>query len=509
VSAWESKSVESGRLGVVLAGAVLLARVSVGRVVFSVSASIVVVSHLSTKVEKEGVPVVRPHDSRDAGRSPGSWMRQVMAAVARRHRLWLRTVEVVGVLIMLTGVLCVLQSSLKPEISCPTGPTAAKTQSKLWFNDGAWWGILFDGSSEEYRIYRYDGAKEAWGDTGTLVDARNASRADALWDDGHLYVVSAGTQAGSKKDSARFLRYTYDPSTGRYSLDRGFPVTIAEGGTEAITLAKAATGELWATYTQDTKDGELRRVYVTHTRGSDASSWVEPFVPPLRGTTVSTDDVSSVVAFGSRIGLMWGNQYDESGKPGYYFAVHNDGEPDHAWRPDNPVIGARMVNDHINLKADSEGRVFAATKTRRDRIDRDLDAPYGVLWVRDREGTWTSHVFSRVGDFYTRSLVLIEQSRNDLYVFATSPTCSGGKIYYKSTDLDDISFEDGRGTPFIQGAGGLKIGDATSTKQNLSRDMEPMVVASSTSGRYYYNLLDPRDEEKLFPRGAPIADAGF
>jgi hypothetical protein len=114
-----------------------------------------------------------------------------------------------------------------------------------------------------------------------------------------------------------------------------------------------------------------------------------------------------------------------------------------------------------------------------------------------------------VGDFYTRSLLLLDESRNDLYIFGTSPTCSGGEIYYKSTDLDDISFEDGRGTLFMQGAGGLKIGDSTSTKQNLSRDMEPMVVASSTSGRYYFNLLDPRNGEKRFPEGAPITDAGY
>ena len=129
--------------------------------------------------------------------------------------------------------------------------------------------------------------------------------------------------------------------------------------------------------------------------------------------------------------------------------------------------------------------------------------------MRDRQGTWTSHVFSTVGDFYTRSLVLVDQSRNDLYIFATSPTCSGGEIYYKRTDLNDISFEEGRGTLFMQGAGGMKIGDATSTRQNLGPDMEPMVVASSTSGRYYYNLLDPRGGEKLYPKGAPIKNAGF
>jgi len=284
----------------------------------------------------------------------------------------MRMLMVFGVIVLLAGVALGLPRSFKPEVRCPQGPTAAKTQSKLWFNDGVWWGILFNGFSEEYHIYRYDRTEDTWKDTGILVDARNTSRADALWDDGHLYVVSAGTEASLEKDSARFSRYSYDPSTARYSLDKGFPVSIAEGGMEAITVARDTTGKLWATYAQGE---ELRRVYVTHTSGKGDSNWVKPFVPPLRGTTVSSDDISGIVAFGSKIGLMWGNQYDESGKSGYYFAIHDDGEPDDTWRLDNPVMGAGMANDHINLKADSNGRIFAATKTRRDRIDRDLDAP--------------------------------------------------------------------------------------------------------------------------------------
>jgi hypothetical protein len=35
-------------------------------------------------------------------------------------------------------------------------PTGEKPQSKLWFNDGIWWASLFDRSTEEYHIYRYD-----------------------------------------------------------------------------------------------------------------------------------------------------------------------------------------------------------------------------------------------------------------------------------------------------------------------------------------------------------------
>ena len=413
---------------------------------------------------------------------------------------------VLGLIILLTGVGFGLQGSFKPK-TCPVGPTGVKTQSKLWFNDGRWWGILFDDASEEYRIYRYDEAKDAWSDTGTPVDERNTSRADALWEGPKLYVVSAGTEAGLQKDSARFLRYTYDPSTERYSIDEGYPVTISKGGMEAISIAKDTTGKLWATYTQG---DDLRKVYVTHSSGDDDSSWVEPYVPPLRGTTVSSDDVSSIVAFGDRIGLMWGNQYDESGLAGYHFAIHDNGDPDDEWRSDNPPVqGSGTANDHINIKADSEGRIFATTKTRRDRIDRDPDAPYGVLWVRDTDGAWTRYVYSRVRDYYTRSLLLIDEVQRRLYVFGTSPTCSGGKIYYKTADLDDISFEKGRGAVFMQGAGGTKIGDATSTKQNLDGDMDAMVTASNPSGDYYYNLLDPRNQEKVSPNGDRITNAGW
>src|SRR5918912_1750165 len=116
-----------------------------------------------------------------------------MAGVTRRYGLWMQMLMVFGVIVLLAGVALGLPRSFRPEVRCPQGPSATKAQSKLWFNDGAWWGILFDGSSEEFRIYRYDEAKGAWSDTGTLVDGRNFSRADALWEGPHLYVVSAGT----------------------------------------------------------------------------------------------------------------------------------------------------------------------------------------------------------------------------------------------------------------------------------------------------------------------------
>jgi hypothetical protein len=50
--------------------------------------------------------------------------------------------------------------------------TPMMAQSKLWFNDGLWWGVLFDRSSEEYHIYRYDWSSHSWNDCGTLFDER-------------------------------------------------------------------------------------------------------------------------------------------------------------------------------------------------------------------------------------------------------------------------------------------------------------------------------------------------
>lgn len=421
----------------------------------------------------------------------------------QRNRSLIVVLGALSIVILLAGVAFGLPRSYKPDIRCPQGPTASKTQSKLWFNDGSWWGVLFEGSSEEYRIYRYDPAEEAWIDTGTLVDGRNASRADVLWEDGHLYVVSAGTESSLSDHDVRFSRYSYDASTESYSLDGGFPVKVAEGGTEAVSIARDSTDKLWASYMQDVGN-DLRRVYVTHTIGGDDARWVEPFTPPLSGTTGNKDDVSGIVAFGSQVGLAWSNQNDEGGKSGSYFATHDNGTPDDEWQPDGIVKGAGWANDHLNLKTDSEGRVYVALKTRWDRIDRELDKPYSMLWVRDQKGEWTDHVFGTVGDAHTRSLVLIDEQQRQLYMVASAPTCSGGKVYYKSTSLDDISFEEGRGDLFMQSTDGTPIGDASSTKQSIDGTTRALVVASNKARDYYYNAIDVNEQEKLFPEGAPI-----
>src|SRR4029079_1164684 len=68
-------------------------------------------------------------------------------------------------------------------------PTADKPQSELSFNHGASVAALFHTASNTWHIYRLNWPSQ-WLDTGTLVDDRPTSRADALWDGAKLYIAS-------------------------------------------------------------------------------------------------------------------------------------------------------------------------------------------------------------------------------------------------------------------------------------------------------------------------------
>src|SRR5215212_3465035 len=378
-------------------------------------------------------------------------------------------------------------------------PTGEKPQSKLWFNDGTWWGSLFNRSAEEHHIYRYDRATHIWSDTGTLIDDRNSSKADVLWDGSHLYVATAGPTSAASH-SGRVLRYSYDAATKKYSLDPGFPVTVTSGGMEAIVLDKDTTGRLWVSYTQN------NQVYVNRSLGDD-QSWGTPFVLPVTGTTVSADDISGVVAFDSQIGVMWSNQVDDA----MYFATHTDGDPDNVWQGSRTAIqGPKTADDHISLRSlqadDVSGKVFAAVKTSLGDLNNpDTNAPLILLLVRDQAGNWTNYRFGRVIDHHTRPIVMIDQEHRNLYMFAThDENC--GAIYYKKTPLSNISFSDGWGTPFIQSSTDTCINNATSTKQNVNSATGLLVQASDDrSKNYLHNFMDLSNADTTAPTVATVS----
>ena len=154
------------------------------------------------------------------------------------------------------------------EVSTATSaPTGEKPESKLWWNDGSWWGCLWDPTAHTFSIHRLDLGTQAWVNSGTPADSRSDSRADALWDGTHLYIAShIYTQTPIKTTApfaARLYRYSYSPGTRTYSLDTGFPVNVNLSKSETLVLDKDSTGRLWVTWVEN------GRVKVNRTRGSD------------------------------------------------------------------------------------------------------------------------------------------------------------------------------------------------------------------------------------------------
>ena len=203
-------------------------------------------------------------------------------------------------------------------------PSSDKPQSKLWFNDGRWWGSLYNTTSKNYHIYWLDLTTQDWIDTGTVLDSRAQTMADILWDNTakKLYLVSGG--AGT---DGWFMRYSYNPATRLYTRDFN-PVVVRSGGSETIVLDKDSTGQLWVTFTRG------NQVFVNRSITSDSVWGTQYVLPgPSSATTVYPDDISSLVAYrdanGSSIGVLWSN-HDKSNPAltSMYFAYHKDSDAD-------------------------------------------------------------------------------------------------------------------------------------------------------------------------------------
>jgi outer membrane biosynthesis protein TonB len=377
-------------------------------------------------------------------------------------------------------------------------PTGSKPESKLWFNDGSWWAVMFAPGDNAFGIFRLDRSTQAWIDSGTRLDARDQSRSDALWDGSHLYVAShlysgSGSSSGNP---ASLYRLSY--AGGRYTIDAGFPVAINDVSSETLVIDRDSTGTLWATWTANS------RVFVNHTLNGNDASWGSPYTPVLNGTAVSGDDISSLIAFGgNRIGLMWSNENDDA----MYFATHVDGADPGQWTRETALGGPNLADDHINLKADSSGRIYAAVKTSESSGSSALIR----LLVRDTGGTWSSHTFATVADGHTRPIVVLDEQHQMVHMFASGPANGnptgevGGIIFEKSAPMSDLTFPTGEGTPVMADPGTSRINNATSSKQNVSSSTGMLVLAGDDDSDLYWHTFDPLDGTVPTPTATPSA----
>jgi len=386
-------------------------------------------------------------------------------------------------------------------------PTGEKPQSKLWYNDGRWWGDLFNNTDGTYHIYWLNIGTQTWMDTGTILDPRPQTKADCLWDGTHLYIASGGGSDPSGSGTtaplpANLYRYSYNAATKLYSLDTGFPAAIRDGGAETIVLDKDSTGILWITYTQNNK------VYVNHSRTSD-SDWSPAAAAQLNvaGTSsnVGPDDISTLVAVDGKIGVLWSNesagQFSGSSDTAFYFAAHTDGAADTDWTGGVALRQPNIADDHINIKslqADTSGNIFAMVKTSLNTVG---DAQLLLLVAKKQTNglyRWNAYIESIREEGQTRPLLLIDTDHRQLYVF--SSTESGGSVYYKTTSLDNIHFNTGTNTlsPFISKSG-FAINNVTSTKQTVNGASGIVVLASHDneasidlvqSDYYFHNYIN-------------------
>jgi hypothetical protein len=381
-------------------------------------------------------------------------------------------------------------------------PTADKPQSKLWYtDDDIWWAVMYATKNQSWDIFKLDSAHKAWSDTGTAVDSRANTRADALFDGTHLYiathVIAADSSSNTNKKPAYLNSYTY--SNGKFSRakDDVKSATITTYSSESITLDKDSNGTLWATWTQG------KAVYVNSSTSANGKTWGTPFGLPVKnagnknlgGTAPTADDISSVIAYDHKIGLMWSNQATSS----FYFAIHKDGEDRTAWASKTALTDAKIADDHINLKADGN-RVFAGVKTSKDALGSQT-LPQTLLLSRDPgSGDWSSLTFGTIADCHTRPQIVIDSSHHVVHMFATAPsekdcTNSGqpGTIYEKITKVDDLKFvnpdgsEGGRGTPVIRDPNAAEMNDVTDTKQNVTSDSKLIIMASNDLTTRYWH----------------------
>jgi PKD repeat protein len=368
-----------------------------------------------------------------------------------------------------------------------TGSAASgeKPESKLWFNDGSWWGVLFDSASQTNRIFRLDRSQQTWVDTGVVVDRRPKSRSDAQWDGQHLHIAShIFATSAAPGNPARLYRFSYNAAGRTYVLDSGFPTVINDHSTETLTIDRDTTGVLWATWVRGTQ------VYVSRSAGNGA--WETPFILPLAGAdNLASDDISAVVAFNNRIGIMWSNQVDSA----VYFAEHRNTDPSSTWQRRTVLEGPNEADDHINLKAldgDAAGRVFAVVKTSLDSAGPSA-AQIRVAARDMATGDWSNATFGRVGDCHTRPILMLDSQRQVLHVFATAPDTgcpfpgSPGTIFEKTSPMSTMSFALGRGTPVIRDAASPNLNNATSSKQSVSDATGLIVLATNDVTKRYWH----------------------
>ncbi|MFQ5600042.1 MAG: hypothetical protein ACE5G2_05760, partial [Candidatus Krumholzibacteriia bacterium] len=325
----------------------------------------------------------------------------------------------------------------EPVTSSPG--TSDKPQSKIWYNDGFYWAILQTSSgSYIFKLVQGDWSRQNFVDS--RVNNGVDGREDVLWNGSELFVLVHSSRP-------KLYKYSYSSSSDTYDLFSGFPISLSiASGSETIVLDQDSTGRLWAAYEGGGK------VYVAYSISSDHRSWETPGVVLRSG--LDADDIASVVRFGGdKVGVFWSDQ----SRWEFGFSYHRDSNPPDDWSSVEIVdAGTGRSDDHINLAADVQGRVFAITKDASDEF---------TVYRRSSSGNWTAKRDISKGTSGTRPIIMLDTTDKKIHALYTCWSCSGpDRISYQVGSMETLSF--GSKQTFLRDAA-KSMNDVTGMKQIL------------------------------------------
>lgn len=417
--------------------------------------------------------------------------------------------------------------------------TAEKPESKLWWNDGYWWGVLYNRDTNYYHIYRLNWGDNEWVDTGVQVDDRRADpfalppkpaenvHVDVLWDQAtqKLYVASHiakdnGGITSEGRNRGLLFRYSYDKEAQTYLLDTaaGFlpgGVQMNKHKSSTLVLAKDSTGRLWSSFVAR-KQGETQYKSLVSYSSTGETVWErDGFAPPFTQTVVSGKDISTIFAFNNKgvpsIGVLWTNEVSST----IHLAIHPDAaSPTTGWTYES-VPDPFGIDNHIAVRSNAAGQIFIAVKMK----PTGANDPQVAVIARDKDisSTWTIAGYSTMTHDDTRPTLLIDEgdpldnTDDQLYVFATGRE-GGSDVCYKTSSIDQtqllsdvLSFKTGDcGTPILMDNILDRIDDASTTKQNVNENMGLAVIGSDTvNGMFYVHNTIGDPIPVAFPFGPP------
>ena len=183
---------------------------------------------------------------------------------------------------------------------------------------------------------------------------------------------------------------------------------------------------------------------------------------------------------------MWSDTRDVNNDK-ILFAFHQDGDPVGTWStPEVAVGGRKMADDHINLKADSKGRIFAVTKTKFSGATK----PGTMLLRRTTAGKWKHFTVSRGSLDHTRPIVLLDQRHNRIRVFEGST--HNNAIFMKSSRLSRPSFPVLKAGARVIRDNGSEMANPTSTKQLIGKRHFVVLATNPETKRYWHAWVRTR-----------------